>query len=154
MEMLPIPPGNQALAAAISCGNTPHLQEPPSPSPFNHPSPPLTFLVEIFAETRNSLQPSPDHIYDLSPQARQTITAGEGSILSIPHATVSGMVAIPTQLDTVTTQQWDRMEENDDLLTHLNDLSSKVANESVTQDDIGPLISAVRDICYNPLLSG
>jgi len=33
MEIPPIPPRNQALAAAISRANTPRLQEPPAPSP-------------------------------------------------------------------------------------------------------------------------
>ena len=102
MEVPRIPPGNQALAAAISRANTPRLQEPPSPSA--QPSPPLGFLAEIFSDTRNSLQLDPDLVQHLSPQALQTITTGEGSVLSILGAIVSGIVAITTELDTVTTQ--------------------------------------------------
>jgi len=124
MEIPPIPPGNQALAAAISCSNTPRLQEPPSPFPSARPSPPLAFLAEIFTETRNSLQLNPDLVQDLSPDALQSITAGEGSILSILCATVSGMVAITTQLDTVTTQLSDICKENQELRTNLHTLSS------------------------------
>jgi len=48
IEVPPIPPGNQALAAAISRANTPRLQEPPSPSPSAQPSSPLAFLAETF----------------------------------------------------------------------------------------------------------
>ena len=104
MEVEPIPSGNQALATAISQANTPRLQEPPSPSPSSRPAPPLAFLAEIFAETRNSLQLNPDLVQDLSPHALHSITAGESSILCILCATVSGIVAITTQLDTVTAQ--------------------------------------------------
>jgi len=48
----------------------------------------------MFSETRNSLQLNPDLVQDLSPHALQTITTGEGSILSILCATVSGIVAV------------------------------------------------------------
>jgi len=96
MEVPPIPPGNQALAAAISHANTPSFQEPPSPSPSAQPSPPLHFLAEIFTETRNSLQLHPDLVQDLTPDTLQTITSGKGSILSTLCATVSGIVAITT----------------------------------------------------------
>ena len=104
IQVEPIPPGNQALAAAISRANTSCLQEPPSPSPSSCLSPPLALLAEIFTETRNSLQLNPDLVQDVSPHAHQTITASEGAILSILCATVSGIVAITTQLDRVSTQ--------------------------------------------------
>ena len=104
MEIPPISPGNQALAAAISRANTPRLQEPASPSPSAQPAPPLAFQAEIFSETRNSLQVNPDLVQDLSPHPPRTITAGEGCILSILCATVSGIRGITTQLDTVNTQ--------------------------------------------------
>jgi len=104
MEIPPNTPGYQALAAATSLANTPWLQDPPSPSPSAEPSFPLAFRAKIFSETRNSLQLNPDRVQDLSPHPLQTITAGEGSTLSILCATVSGIVAITTQLDTVNTQ--------------------------------------------------
>jgi len=138
MEIPPIPRGNQALPAAISCANTPRLQEPPSPSPWAQPSPPLAFQAEIFSETRNSLQLNPDLVQDLSPHALQTITAGEGSILSVLCATVSGIVAIPTQLDTVTTQLSEIGKENQELRIKFHDLSSMVANESATDETSAP----------------
>ena len=96
MEIPPIPPGNQALAAAISRASTPHLQTPPSPCPSGQTSPPLAFLAEIFAETRDSLQLNPDLVQDLSPRSLPSITAGEGLIYFIFCATVSGIVTITT----------------------------------------------------------
>jgi len=103
MEIPSIPPGNLALAAAISLANTPRLQEPPSPSPAAQPSPPPAFLAEIFTKTRNSLQLNPDLVQDRSPHALQSISASEGCILSILCATISDLVTITTQLDSVNT---------------------------------------------------
>jgi len=148
MEMPPIPPGNQALAAAISRANSPRLQEPPSPSPSAQPSPPLAFLAEIFTETRNSLQLNPDWIQDLSPHALQTITAGEGSIPSILCTTVSGIVAITTQLDTVNHQLSEIRKANPELHSNLHELSSKIANESGTHEYIRPLLPALGDLSH------
>ena len=54
-------------------------------------------------------------------------------------------MAITTQLDTIMNQLSNLVKENHEPRTDLHDLSSKVANESVTHDDICPLISAVRD---------
>jgi len=67
METPPIPTGNQALVAAISRDNTPRLTEPLSPLPSHRPSPPLAFLAEVFSETRNSPQLSPNMVDNLSP---------------------------------------------------------------------------------------
>jgi len=84
-------------------------------------------------------------VQDLSPHALQTITAGEGCILSVLCATVSGIVAITTQLDTVNTQLSEFRKENPELRTKIYDLSSMVANEVPTHEDIRPLQSALRD---------
>jgi len=149
MEVPPIPPGNQALAAAISRAKTPRHQEPPFPSPSAQPSPPLAFLAEVFSETRKSLQLNPDLVQDLSPHPLQTITAGEGSILSILCATVCGIVAITTQLYTVNTQLSEFRKENQELRTKIHDLSSMVANEVPTHEDIRPLHSALRDLSHH-----
>ena len=148
IEIPPIPPGNQALAAPISRANTPYLQEPSSPSPSAQPSAPLAFLAEILMETSNSLQLNPELVQDLSPHALQTITAGEGSILAILCATVSGIIAITTQLDTGTTQLSEIRKENQQLLSNLHNLSCRVANESATHEDIRPLQSALHDLSY------
>ena len=149
IEISPIPPGNQALAAAISRANTPHLQEPPSPSPSAQASPPLALLAETFSETRDSLQLNPDLVQDRSPHDLQTITAGEGSISSILCATVSGIVAITTQLATVNTHLPGIRKENRELSSKVHDLSSMVANESATHEDIRPLQSAPRDLSHH-----
>ena len=148
MDIPPIPTGNQALAAAISRANTPRLLEPPSPSRSAQPSPPLASLAEIFTETRNSLQLNSNLVQDLSPHALQTITAGEGSIRSILCTTVSGIVAITTQLETVNTQLSEFRNENQELRTKIHDLPSMVANEVPTHDDIRPLHSALRDLSH------
>ena len=128
-------PGIQALAAAISRANTPPLPELPFPSPSNRPFSPLVFLVETFSETRKSLQLSSTPAKDLSPKALQTITASEGSILFILFATVSGIMAITTQLETVTNQLAELRKESSKLHTDLDNLCSKVVYESVTQDN-------------------
>src|ERR1700712_1058099 len=100
----PIPPGNQALAQALFRAETPRLVEPRSRSPSNRPSLPLAFLAKLLSETCDNLRLSPRLVQDLSPETLQTITAGEGSILTLLCATVLGIVAIASQLDTVTTQ--------------------------------------------------
>ena len=146
MEISPIPLGNQALPAAISGANTPHLQEQPSPSPSTQPSPPLTFLAESFADTRNRLQLNPYLVQDLSTHALQTITTGEVSIVSIPCATIAGIVAITTQLDTVTAQLSEIPKQNQDLGSNLHDLSPKIATESATDEDIHPLQFTLGDL--------
>jgi len=148
MEITPIPAGNRGLAAAISCANTPHLQEPPSPSPSAEPSPPLAFLAEIFTQTTNSLQLNPDLVQDLSPHGLQIFTAGEGCIVSIVCATVSGIVAITTKLRSVNTQLAEMCKENQELRSNLYDHSSKITNKSGTHEDIRPLKSALCDLSH------
>ena len=142
------PPGNPARAAAISRPNTHRLQEPPSPSSAVQPSPTLAFLAETFTVTRNSLQLNCDLVQDLSPHALQTITAGEGPILSILYTTVSGIVAITTQLETVNTQLSEIHKENQELRSNLHDLTSKITNELALYEDIRPLQSALRDLSH------
>ena len=148
MEIAPIPPGNQALAAAISRASTPRLQEPTSLSPSGQTSPPLAFLALIFPETRDSLQLNPDLVQDLFPRSLQSVTAGEGSILSILCATVPGIMAITTQLKTVTTRLSEIRKENQGLRSNLHDLASKVAKESVTCEDICPIQAVLRDLSH------
>jgi len=94
----------------------------------------------------NSLQLNPDLFQDPSPHALQTITAGEGFTLSILCPTVSGGVAITTQLHTVTNQRAKICKQNQELWRSLHDLSSNVANELATHLDIGPLQSALRNL--------
>ena len=111
-EVPPIPPGNQAFAQAMSRSSTPHLSEPASPSSVQRLPPPLAFLAEVFADTRDSLHLDPTLVPNLTPHALHTISTGEGSTLSILYATVSGIVAITNQLDTVTTQLSALAKEN------------------------------------------
>ena len=93
-EVTPIPPGNQELARAISRAGTPRLTEPASPSPAQRTTAPLEFLSDLFTETRDNLPLPPQLVQNLSPHALSTISAGEGSILSILCAAVSGIVTI------------------------------------------------------------
>ena len=147
-EVPPIPPGNQALAQAMSRSSTPRLREPASPSPVQRLPPPLAFLAEVFSDTRDSLQLDPTLVPNLTPQALHTISAGEGSTLSILWATVSGIVAITNQLDTMSTQLSALAKENGELHTKLHDFSSVLANEVASAGDLETLSTSVRDISY------
>ena len=150
MEVSPIPPGNHAFAQAMSRSSTLRLTEPASPSPVQRIPPPLAVLPEVFTETRDSLHLNPALVPNLTrgPQALHTISAGEGTTLSILCATVSGIVAITNQLDTVTTQLSALAKENGVLHTKLNDISSVLANEVATADDLDSLATLVRDLSH------
>ena len=148
-EVPPIPPGNQAFAQAMSRSSTPRLSEPASPSPVQRLPPPLVFLAEVFSETRDSLQLDPTLIPNLTPQALHSISAGEGSTLSILCATVSGIVAITNQLDTVSTQLAALTKENGELRTNLHDISSVLANEVASAQDLEALSTSVRDLSHH-----
>src|ERR1700761_1632066 len=147
-EVPPIPPGNQAFAQAMSRSSTPHLSEPASPPPLPRLSPPLSFLAEVFSETRDSLQLDPALVSNLTPQALHTISAGEGSTLSILCATVSGIVAITNQLETVSTQLSALAKENVELHTKLHDISSVLANDVASAEDLETLSTSVRDLSH------
>jgi len=109
-------------------------------------SPPLAFLDEIFAQTRNGLQLNPDLIQDLSPHALQTITAREGYTLSILCQTISASVAITTQLDTVISQHAEIRKEHQELRWFPPDVLFRVANESATLQDMCSLQSALYNL--------
>ena len=111
----------------MSRSSTPPLSEPSSPSPVQRLPPPLAFLAEVFSETRDSLQLDPTLVPNLTPQALHTISVGEGLTLSISCATVSGIVAITNQLDTLTTQLSALTKENGEPRTKLHDISSVLA---------------------------
>ena len=130
-EVPPIPPGNQAFAQAMSRSSSPRLSEPAAPSPVQRLPPPLAFLAEVFSETRDSLQLDSTLVPNLTPQALHTISAGEGSTLSILCATVSGIVAITNQLDTVSIQLSALTKENGGLCTKLHDISSEIGRAHV-----------------------
>ena len=147
-EVPPIPPGNQAFAQATSRSSTPHLSELASPSPVQRLPPPLAFLAEIFSDTRDSLQLDPTLVPNLTPQALHTISAGEESTLSILCATVSGIVAITNQLDTVSTQLSALTKENGELCTKLHDISSALANDVASAEDLEALSTSVRDLSH------
>ena len=140
-EIPPMPTGNQALAPAISRTNTRRLTESASP-------PPLTFLGDIFAETRDALRLDPSLVPNLSPNALHTMSAGEGSILSILCATVSGIVTINKQMDVANTTLKELQKQNEELHTQVHDLSSKLANETATAEDVRNLNNAIRDVSY------
>ena len=111
-EIPPIQPGNQELARASSRAGAPRLTEPASPSPSQRTTAPLEFLSDLFSETRESLRLPPKLVQNLSPHAISTISAGEGSILSILCAAVSGIVTINKQLDTVNIRLVELSKEN------------------------------------------
>ena len=69
-------------------------------------------------------------------------------MLSIHCATVTGIVAISTQLDTVKTQLSEVRKENLELRTKVHDLSSMVANEVATPKNMCPLNSALRNLLH------
>lgn len=73
------------------------------------------------------------------PQAQRTLTAREGSILSIIYVTVSGIVAITTHLYSVTKKRSEVGLGNQELGTNLHELSSPVANEMTSHEEIRPL---------------
>ena len=148
IEIQSIAIGNQGLTVAISRTNTLGLPVPQSLTPTARPSPPRTFLAESFSEMRSSLQLNWDLVQDLSPHARQTVTPCEEYILSIFYATLSGIVAIMTQLDTVTNPFTEVCEENHQLDSSLHELSSRVAKEIATREDIAPLQSALRALSH------
>ena len=147
-EVPPIPPGNQAFAQAMSRSSTPRLSEPASPSPVQRLPPPLAFLAEVFTDMRDSLQLDPALVPNLTPQALLTISAGEGSTLSILSATISGMVAINNQLDTMSNQLWALSKENGELRTKLHDISSVLANEIASAEDLDTHTTSVRDLSH------
>jgi len=66
------------------------------------------------------------------------MVAGEGSILAILYASVSASVAITTPLRTVYRQLSEICNEIQELRTTIHDLSSRVANELATHQDIRP----------------
>ena len=147
-EVPTIPPGNQELARAISRAGTPRLTEPASPSPSQRTTAPLEFLTDLFAETRDSLRLPPQLVENLSPHALSTISAGEGSILSILCAAVSGIVTINKQLDTVNTRLVELSKENEQLREKIHDVSSVLANDVATSEELRPLNSALRDLSH------
>ena len=148
MEIPPIPPGNQELARAISRAGTPRLAEPASPSPTQRTTAPLEFLSDLFTETRDSLRLPPQLVQNLSPHALSIISAGEGSILSILCAAVSGIVTINKQLDTVNTRLVELSRENEQLREKIHDVSSVLANDVATSEELRPLNSALRDLSH------
>ena len=148
MEIPSIPPGNQELARAISRAGTPRLAEPASPSPTPRTTAPLEFLSDLFAETRDSLRLPPQLVQNLSPHALSTISAGEGSILSILCAAVLGIVTINKQLDTVNTRLVELCKENKQLREKIHDVSSVLANDVDTSEELRPLNSALRDLSH------
>ena len=148
MAIPPIPPGNQELARAISRAGTPRLPEPASPSTSQRTTPPLEFLSDLFTETRDSLRLPPQLVQNLSPHALSTISAGEGSILSILCAAVSAIVTIKKQLDTVNTRLVELSKENKQLREKIHDVSSVLANDVATSEELRPLNSALRDLSH------
>ena len=147
-EITPIPPGNLELARAISKAGTPCLTEPSSPSPSQRTMAPLEFLCDLFSETRDSLRLPPQLVQNLSPHALSTISAGEGSILSILCAAVSGIVTINKQLDTVNTRLVELSKENEQLQGKIHDVTSVLANDVATSEELDPLNSALRDLSH------
>ena len=149
-EVPHIPPGNQELARAISRAGTPRLTEPASasPSPSQRTTAPLEFLFDLFAETRDSLRLPPQLVQNLSPHALSTISAGEGSILSILCAAVLGIVTINKQLDTVNTRLVELPKENEQLREKIQDVSSVLANDVATSEELDPLNSALLDLSH------
>ena len=148
MEIPPIPPGNQELARAISRAGIPRLAEPASHSPTQRTTAPLEFLSDLFTETRDSLRLPPQLVQNLSPHALSTISAGEGSILSILCAAVLGIVTINKQLDTVNTRLVELSKENEQLRETIHDVSSVLANDVATSVELRPLNSALRDLSH------
>ena len=147
-EIPPIPPGNQELARAISRAGTPSLSEPASPSLSQRTTAPLECLSDLFAETRDSLRLPPQLVQNISPHALSTISAGEGSILSILCAAVSDIVTINKQLDTVNTRLVELSKENEQLREKIHDVSSVLANVVATSEELRPLNSALRDLSH------
>ena len=135
-EIPPIPPGNQALAHAISRASTLRLPKAASPSPAARTPPPLTFLGEVFAETSDALCLDPSLVPNLSPYALHTMSAGEGSILFILCPTVSGIMTINKQMDEANTTLKELQRQNEELRTQVHDLCSKMANETATAEDV------------------
>ena len=148
MEVPPIPAGNQAFAQAMSKSSTPHLSEPASPSPVQRLPPALAFLAEVFSNTRDSLRLDLTLVPNLTPQALHTISAAEGSTLSILCATVSGIVAITNQLDTVSMQLSALAKKNRKLRTKLHDISSVLTNEVASAEDLEALSTSLRDLSH------
>ena len=64
-------------------------------------------------------------------------------------ATVSGIVAVTTQLDCVNTQLSEIRKENQEIPIKIYDRSAMVAPESATQEDIQPLQSALRHVSHH-----
>jgi len=83
---------------------------------------------KVFLRPGSAYNSSPDLVQALSSHALQTIKVGEGSLLCILCATVSDIVAITIQIETVTSQLAKIWNENQDLFSNLHDLFSRVAN--------------------------
>ena len=147
-EVPPIPPGNQAFAQVMSRSSTPHLSKPASPSPVQGLLPSLAFLTEGFTETWDRLHLDRALVPNLTPQALHTISAGEGSTLSILCATVSGIVAITNQLDTLSTQLSALSKQKGELRTKLYDILSVLAKEVASAEDLNTLATSVRDLSH------
>ena len=135
-EIPPTPSGNQELTRAISGARTPRLTEPASPSPSQRTTAPLEFLSDLFTETRDSLRLPPHLVQNLSPHALSTISAGEGSILSILCAAVSGIMTINKKLDTVNIRLVELSKENEQLREKIHDFSSVLANDLATSEEL------------------
>ena len=147
-QLPPIPTANQAMAHAISKASTPRLSQPASPSPAGRTPPPLTFLGNIFAETREAIGLDRSLVQNLSRNDLRTISAGEGSILSILCAAVSGIGAITKQLDEANTSLKTLQKANDNLRTSLHALALMVANETASTEDVRTLSNAIRDVSH------
>ena len=122
--------------------------EPASPSPSQRTTDPLEFLSDLFTVTRDSLRLPPQLVQNLSPHVLSTISAGEGSILSILCAAVSGIVTINKQLDNVNTRLVELSKENEQLREKIHDVSSVLANDVATSEELCPLNSALRDLSH------
>ena len=77
------------------------------------------------------------------------MSAGEGSILSILCATVSGIVAINKQMDNANTTFKELQKQNDKLGTAIHDIFSKIANETTSSEDVRNLNNTIRDVSYH-----
>ena len=108
----------------------------------------MEFLSDLFSETRESLRLPPQLVQNHSPHALSTISAGEGSILSILCAAVSGIVTINKRLDTVNTRLWELAKENEQLPEKIHDVSAVLANDVATSEELRPLNSALHDLSH------
>ena len=72
----------------------------------------------------------------------------KGSILSILCAAVSGIVTINKQLDTVNTWLAELSKEKQQLREIIHDVSSVLAKDVATSEELRPLNSALRDLSH------